>query len=264
MAVAAHARAEFDLAQMNIRLVVDQLKEDFEFSSQVLTAMRGKQMAYDRYAAARDRVLGKLQSQNDYRTVKQLRDDLANTLDELQANPSGNRARIDATAAVKMQYGTKVSRMESDALLADSNVQDAKAQFVDASNHLTDLRAQFARSIRRDSVFVAARDQLEGARIQRDTSLAFLDGAVQAANIAMNYSYSLHQWDEYKYLSAGGAYPYDVYGYGNGLGYGYGTPISSSIYNPDGYGRPSADEIRTEEGPFEATRFTFPREAGAP
>lgn len=237
MAHATHDQAVFDLTVKNLGRVADQLKEDFELSSQTLTAMRGQKLAYDRYSAARQRVLATLQSETEYQALVKLRDDLGETLVELHKNPTANAARIDAAAAVKLQYATKLSAMESDALLADKTVQDTKAQFLDASDRVADLRAEFARSMPRDPTFVAARNQVEEARIDRTTSQALLEGAVQARDIAMNYAYDLHRYDQYQYLSAGGlGYPYNTYGYFNGgYGLGYPYPGPQSAYN--GYWR---------------------------
>lgn len=234
MAQLAHARAVFSLSETNLQRVVTQLREDFEYSSQLVTAVRGQKMAYDRYLAAQNHVLATLQEEPQYQALKHLRDDLEKTLGLLQGNPTANKSRIEATAAVQLQYGTKLSQMEADAFLADKDVQDAKAQFLDASNHLADLRAQFERSIRRDATFVAARNQLDDARIQRTTSDALLVGAVQARDIAVDYAYSLHQYDQYRYLSAGGLgweYPYGGYGYGYGYGIG-GYPVPLASYSP--------------------------------
>lgn len=207
---AAAAREAMYNAQSAVHRVVDQLKEDFEYSAELSNALRSEKQAYERFTTSRDRVLRHVASQAEHRTLKNLCKDLNDRLFNLKSKSAANKAEIIATAQLKLAYATKISDMESDALLADSAAQDAKTQLVSASAKVTDLRAAFRRSVKRDQTFVAARKEMDEAKVVKAGATAFLDGAVEARNIAMTYAYSLHRRDPYTYRYAGSyGYPYD-------------------------------------------------------
>ena len=220
----AAARAQFDDAQSALHLLIDRLKEDFEYSADLSAAMRAEKNAYDRYTAARDRVLKQVAADSEYRTLRNLCKDLNDRLFNLKANPTANKSEIIATAELKLAYATKVSDMESDALKADSPTQDAKSRLIDAAAKTADLRAQFQRSLHRDKTVLAARREMQDAKVARVAASAMLDGALEARDIALDYAYWLHRRDPYTYRYIGNSYLDDLYG-----GYGFG---SSLVYNP--------------------------------
>src|SRR5436190_1972938 len=206
----AVARAEFDNAQTTLHRVVDTLKEDFEYSADVVAAAQNEKLAYDRYSNARGHVLQQLNLTADYGTLRNLVKDLNDRLHALRANPTANKAEIVATAQLKLAYATRMSEMESDALKADSGAQTARTQLVEASTKLTELRAKFQRSIKRDQTFVAARNQMDDARINRVGAAAYLEGAYESRNIALDYALYLHRHDPYTYrYNPSYGYPYD-------------------------------------------------------
>jgi len=240
----AVARSEFDDAQSGLHLLIDQLKEDFEYSADLSAAMRNEKAAYERYINARGRVINQLTGNVEYRTLRNLCKDLNDRLYNLKANPEANRSEIIATAELKLAYATKVSDMESDAIKSDSATQDAKTKLVDASSKVSDLRSAFQRSLRRDQKVVAARRDMQDARVARVASSAMLDGAIEAREIALDYAYWLHRRDPYTYRSIGNAYdPYYDSGYGVGYGSGIGIGYSSNFINNPFNNRPFNNRI---------------------
>jgi hypothetical protein len=225
----ALTRAQADNAQSALHDVVYQLKEDFEISADLSTAMRNEQAAHDRYNQARDHALAHLNDSAEYQTLKDLTADLNEKLFNLKANPVANKAEIVATAQLKLAYARKLSAMEANALQSDSAVQDAKTKLVDASAKISDLRAQFQRNVRRDPKMLAARKDYQDAQIARATSTALLAGALEARDIALDYAYDLHIHDPYTYRYNPTYYdPYYNYNYGSGYATGYGY---SGVYN---------------------------------
>jgi hypothetical protein len=101
------------------------------------------------------------------------------------------------------------------ALGADDNLKAARAKMVDASKHLSDLRAQFDYSLHDNPEVLVARRNLEDARISVIEASALAASASIASDYAVNYSYYLHRNDN------GGVY--GPYGGGNGL-VGYASP----------------------------------------
>jgi hypothetical protein len=234
----AMANAEFDNAQSGLHQLIDQLKEDFEYSADLSAAMRNEKAAYERYTSARQRVLRQLNESGEYRTLQNLCKDLNDRLYNLKANPEANRTEIIATAELKLAYATKASDMESDAIKADSAVQDAKTKLVDASSKVSDMRSAFRRSVRRDPKVALARRDLDDARVARVTASAMLDGAVEARDIALDYAYYLHFHDPYTYRYSPNYYDSSLYDYsGVGLGYGVSPNLITNPFNNAGNNR---------------------------
>src|SRR4051794_29538306 len=110
---AAAARAQLDNSRSSLHTIIDELKEDFEYSADLSAAMRDEKAAYDHYIAARDHALKQLANNRDYKTLKNLCKDLNDRLYSLKGNPITNKAEIVATAQLKLAYATQMSQMES-------------------------------------------------------------------------------------------------------------------------------------------------------
>src|SRR5262249_635714 len=148
-------------AESGLSTVVDEMKEDFEYSAAMVAAVSEEKNAWERYTAARERVLKQVAQDRRYHTLASLCSDLNERLFQLKAHPEANAAEIRATAELKLAYARQMSEMESDALKGDSDTQDARAKYMDATSRLTEMRAAFARSVRRDHKFVAAKKEME-------------------------------------------------------------------------------------------------------
>jgi hypothetical protein len=226
-AQAAAAYVHFVNSHDALTNVINELKGDFEYSADYLAAERAEKTAYEHYTAERDRVLKDLEQDAQYVALKSLSADLDNRLAGLKSHPQAeiNQAEVVATAQLKLAYAMRASDMEASALKADSSFQEAKAQFIDVSQKLTDMRGRFQRTYKRDQKYVIARKDFDDAKVASAASSAMLDGAIDARNIAMYYAYWLHRYDPntYRYY----AYPtvYDGYGvYGSNYSFypGYG------------------------------------------
>src|SRR5439155_17540937 len=113
---------------------------------------------------------------------------LNDRLYNVKANPIVNKTEIVATAHLKLAYAKKLSEMESDALKADSATQDARSKLVDASAKVSDLRAQFQRSLGREQKVLTARKEMDDAKVARAGAAAIYDGALEARDIALDYA----------------------------------------------------------------------------
>jgi len=230
-AQATIARAQYDRATRNLHNVVDQLRANFTSSNEMLDAVRAEKQAHDTYDAERKRVLDKLAQDEEYRLLKKLSGDLKKKLEILNDNPRDNYEEIVATAGIRLNYGSKITQMESDALAGDQTVVDARKRMVDAGLRVSAMRQAFDRTIRRDEQFLAARSAMDDAKIVQLGTDAYLQAAINAREIALDYTYWLHHWDQYRY--AGSSYGYPYYGYG--YGYGYGSYSYGSVAYPGGY-----------------------------
>jgi len=245
-AQSARFRAEHDLAMRQLHRWIDTQWDDFTHSREYLDTVNAERKAQDDYARERDRVVKRLQGDSNYKTLLDLINDLNGQIEN--ERPHGTNQSVEqldgvvAVATVKMGYASTLSAMEAAALAADNAVQDARNRLVDASNRARDMRGRFSRSVRHDPDFVAGRSRIDGLMVERIVADNFLEGAVNARNIALRYSYYLHRWDQYR-NSVYGLYGYGSYGYGNG--YGYGGGYGGGMYQPVGYGAPPPPGVNT-------------------
>ena len=207
----AHARVvelrwTMDMARRALMDTVDKLRDDFQASSEMQAAIRSQQLAHERLVAARSSALSEVRKDLRYKTLRSMASDLKDRIEELtQSDATANAGEIRAFADLRLEYSTKASGMEVDALMADSTYQEARTRLVDVSQRVSQLRENFNRSIKRNVEFVAARNLMSNLNIAYLSSDAYLQSAIEARNIALTYAYKLHYYDQYRYTTA---YPY--------------------------------------------------------
>src|SRR5439155_1617642 len=76
------ARAEMEQARRNLGEMIDALKEDFEYSAGFLAAMQDVKSAQDAYDKTRNRVLVELYSDPKFQALMQLRNQMAQQLEQ--------------------------------------------------------------------------------------------------------------------------------------------------------------------------------------
>jgi hypothetical protein len=209
---AVGSRAEQDLMLAELHSTVDRLREDFNYSPEMLAAAREQNDAFEAYDNARRRVLERLSEDPTYRAMISLVVTLKHKLEDERpgAKPSAEALEhLLATATLKLSYASAASAMEVAALSADADVMQTRGQLLEAANKVAVLRTDFERGIRRNAEFLAARRNLDQARISRLTAEAFLDGAIDARSVAIDYAYYLHRFDQYSYSPAA----YGSFGY---------------------------------------------------
>ena len=225
MARAATARAVQDQVLNDLHVTVDHLWEDFDYSGSMISLRKEVDSAYLEYDDARRKALETLSNDPTYRAMISLVVTLKNKLESERpaaAKPlPEDLERVMATATLKLSYASSASAMEAAALAADDRVQQTRARLVLAGQKAATMREEFARSVRRSDEFLAARRSFDDSRIARITAEAFLDGAIDARDYALNYAYYIHRFDQYSYspaLLGSGLY----YGAGNGFYNGVG------------------------------------------
>lgn len=227
----AHARVvelrwTMDMARRALMDTVDKLRDDFQASSEMQSAIRSRQLAHERFVAARTSALSEVRKDLRYKTLRSMASDLKNRIEELsQTDAVANAGEIRAFADLRLEYSTKASGMEVDALMADSAYQEARTRLVEASQRVSQLQDNFNRSIKRNVEFVAARNLMSNLNIAYLSSDAYLQSAIEARNIALTYAYKLHYYDQYRYTTA---YPYDD-------SYRYNPNVYQAGYYRSGY-----------------------------
>ena len=218
---AVRARLEHERAQTDLYRWIDRSWDDFRSSREYLDNAANERKAQENYNRERDRVLRKLNDDSNYRTLKDLIADISTQMEH--ARPHSVSAAMNgdamenmlAMATVKLGYLSQLSAMESAAMNADRAVQDSRTALLDAGNRSRDLRRTFDRRLRRDENFLAARTRIDDLRINRVVAATFLESAINARCIALDYAYYVHRWDQYKYSNYG---MYGDYGYGSYYG----------------------------------------------
>lgn len=231
----AHARV-VDLrwtreqSRRDLNDVVDRLRDDFERSSEHQAAVRTQQVAHDRFVSARESALNTVRSDSRYAALKKLASELQRRIQLMQEQePKADPQVIRGMADLRLEYNTKATAMEADALAADSGYIEARQKLLDAAIRVRQLRQDFERSLRRNTEFVSARTVYNQLGVAYLTADAYYQSALDARDIALRYAYWLHRWDQYQYSTA---YPYygGYYPYVQQTGYHQYRPYSSSSW----------------------------------
>ncbi len=224
---AATARAIFRRAENALSSAVRTTVRTFENSTELSAARKTEKEAYEAYAAARRRALQSVLEDPKYRAIMSLRQELSDQISYRKVNRAVDERTdqqvmddVMSLATLKMNYAADAREMEKLALDTNAEAKDAQAKFRQASSRVSDLKHDFDDALRNDRDLLAARRNLEDARIARLTASAYLKGAANAAEEAMDFAYYLNRYSRYNgagyrdyrdYYPYGSQYPYGGY-----------------------------------------------------
>lgn len=207
----ATATALFRRAENELSIAFRNAEHRFETSAELRDAVVAERDAYTQLNAARRHALQSVVNDEKYTRLQALKDDLAEQIESRRAHHEIMLDELLSLATLKMRYAVDIRLIEADALNADASVKDAQDKLVAAGSRVAALRTRYKESLREDADILAARRNLEDARVARIAAEAYLRSAACASDVALNYSYWLHR----------SGYGYG-YGYGDyGTGYGY-------------------------------------------
>jgi hypothetical protein len=212
------ARAHLRRAHTTLDQAVRSITGAFSKSREWLVAMGEERQAWDALQAARARALQTLQSDPSYLAAIDLKRSLSGQLEDLREDRYSSTGELIAMATVKMGYAQTASAMEAAAVAADPDVQGARQRLRDASARLTDLRGQLDQNVRSSRDVLAARMNLEEARIAHLATDANFWATLNASQVALDYAYYLDRYQQYRYLSYGNAGFFWNAGFPNGWG----------------------------------------------
>ena len=193
---AATARAIFSRAENDLAAAYRRSQHTFERSKGYLDASADEKDAYDAYNAARQKALRDLNEDPKYRDLLGLREELAEKIALKRASKEASKEEILALASLKMEYASDARSMEATVLSADANLADARKRMIAASQKTVQMRADYDDSLRDNPQILAARENLEDARIGLITSQAYCKRDVPSpARPALDYAYYLHRND---------------------------------------------------------------------
>jgi hypothetical protein len=225
---AATARALFRRAENVLNSAVRHAVRTFEGSDELRNAQKAEKEAWDAYATARRRALQSVLENPKYRAIMSLRQELSDQIAYKRVNRTyddrTDRQVMDdilSMATLKMNYAADARAMEQLAIETSAEAKDAQAKFRQASARVSEMRKDFDDALRNDRDLLAARRNLEDARIARLTANAYVKGAREAADLAIDFAYYLNRYTRYNGVSYGDYrdyYPY-TYRYGTYGGY---------------------------------------------
>ena len=239
---AATARALFRRAENALNSAVRRAVRTFEGSAELREARQAEKEAYQAYANARRRALQSVLEDPKYRATMSLRQELTDQISYKRANRSFDDRTdkqimddILAMATLKMNYAADARAMEQLAIDTNAEAKDAQAKLRQAATRVAELKTDFDDALRNDRDLLAARRNLEDARIARLTASAYLKGASIAAEEALDFAYYLNRYSRYNgagYQDYRDYYPYE--NPGRYAGIDRGQPISKRRPARDG------------------------------
>lgn len=215
---AATARAIFRRAENALNASVRKAVRTFQGSGELREASVAEKDAYAAYSIARRRALQTVLEDPKYRAIMSLRAELSDRINYKRVNRSvderTDRQVMDdvlAMATLKMNYAADARAMEQLALAVSDEHKDAQAKLRQAATRVSELKTDFDEALRNDQDLLAARRNLEDARIARLTASAYLKGASIAAEEALDFAYYLNRYSRYSgagYQDYRDYYPY--------------------------------------------------------
>jgi len=222
---AATARALFRRAENALNSAVRKAVRTFDGSSELRDAQHAEKDAWNAYATARRRALQSVLEDPKYRAIMSLRQELTDQIAYKRNNRTyderSDRQVMDdimAMATLKMNYAANARAMEQLALESNAEAKDAQTRLRQASTRVSELRQDFDDALRNDRDLLAARQNLEDARMARLTASAYLKGATIAAEEALDFAYYLNRYSRYN--GAGYRDYRDYYPYSSGVRFG--------------------------------------------
>lgn len=197
---AAQARALFRRAENALNSSVRRAVRTFEGSQDLREARQAEKEAYAAYTLARRRALQSVLEDPKYRAIMSLRQDLSAQINYKRDDRTDRQVMEDvlALATLKMTYAADARAMEQLALETDSTTQEARAKLREAAVRVGEMKKEFDEALRNDPDLLAARENLEDARIARLTASAYLKGAAIAAEEALDFAYYLNRYPRYQ------------------------------------------------------------------
>jgi hypothetical protein len=196
---AATARALFSRAENDLAASFKRAQHNFERSKGYVQATSEEKDAYDGYIAARGKALHELSEDPKYVELLKLRDDLSDKIAIKRAEKDASKIEILAMAELKMEYASDARSMESIVLSNNTELADARKHMIAASQKTVQMRNDFDESLRDNPQILAARENLEDARVALITSQAYLNGSSIVSSAALDYAYYLHRNDVGRY-----------------------------------------------------------------
>jgi phospholipase/lecithinase/hemolysin len=210
---AVTARAMFRRAEGELNQAVAEFERRYQNSAEMRQAIADERAAYEALNRARRKALQPIVNDEKYMRLTALYQDLAERLQQGRVTRSIAADEVIAMAQIKLKYASDLHAMEADTLNGDGSVREAQDRLVAAGSRVAALRQRQDDARRADPDLLAARRNVEDARIAQLAADAYLTGQAIAAGEGLDGYY----WARTPYR---GYYPNTIYGgYGSYAGY---------------------------------------------
>jgi hypothetical protein len=191
------------------------MRKTFERTRDYASALAEEHEAFAQLERERNEALRSVRDDPAYQASLSLRQSLTDQIADTREDRRPYDGEVMAMAEVKLGYASTASQMESAALAADPDVQQARERLRRASARLSELRAQHDLEVRNSPELEVQRRNVQDARIAKLASEVYYRGVRHVAEAALDYAYHTRRYDQYQYLS------YGYYGYNYHGGYPY-------------------------------------------
>ncbi len=224
-AAAVQARWVHNQLLTDLNIATRMRSLELESKPEYRKAVSEEAAAYDAMQSARAQALSGLNKNDAYIASEQLRSQLTEQIKDLHYDRKPDESRIHAMAKLKLNYVSDNRRLETDALMRDENYQNARKNYTQTAQRVSELRGANALTVAMDQDLISLRRGVAETRIAKLVSQAYLDSTVRARNIAVNYSAFSRNVDRYRPVgypsySSGGWYDLGGY-YPRSSSYGY-------------------------------------------
>jgi hypothetical protein len=212
---------------MNLTNAVADVHRTFNRSTELKSALAEEKAAWEDLTNARDAVLSRLSKDEQYQAAVQLRDRMAQQIEQARAQKDTQSQHLLAMASVKLSYSASATALEAGAIAADPYVAQARQRLVAAGAKVAELREVVDDAVRRDPQVLAARKAVQETQTAAAATDAMYLDATRVADAALDFAYFL-QAHPAPYI-VNSPY-YGGYGYGS-IGYPVGYPIGYPLWN---------------------------------
>ena len=229
-AMAVRTRWQFNQGLFDLNNATRLVRMTMDRQPDYVKAQADEKAAYDAMEIARANALADLKNNPAYAASEGLRANVSTQIADEQFAVKPDPVKLEGMAKLKLQYVKDNRKLELSALENDTNFEDARKRYVEASKRVADYRDAQAIAIASDDTLQSLRKSIADARIEKQAAQAYYASSITAQYNAVEYALRYRGVDIYHGYGNGGGYA-GYGGYGSGYGYGpYGVGFG-------GYGR---------------------------
>lgn len=146
-------RWQRDQSHKDLVRTIDNLRDDFERSDSLQSAIRTQQSAYDSFVIARDSALLKLNKDLRYNALRGFSVDLERKIEISKSK----KVDVRSLADLRLVYNRMMTDIEVRVLESDEGYRLARERLLDVSGVVRRMRENFERGLRRSNDFLFAR-----------------------------------------------------------------------------------------------------------